>query len=161
VVGGTAVGGGGGFGGGNGDVDFGRPRRRFPLWARFITGSFIIVLAVAAATAASALVFLNDFADALVHEGESDELTRLYPELDQVEGGAPETFLIIGSDKRRGSAGVGVKHGLSDTTIWLRVDPDATAISLMSIPRDLEVNIPGFGMDKFNAAYSLGGPKLT
>jgi LCP family protein required for cell wall assembly len=31
----------------------------------------------------------------------------------------------------------------------------------MSIPRDLEVNIPGVGVDKFNAAYSLGGPKLT
>ncbi len=78
-----------------------------------------------------------------------------------MDGGAPETFLIIGSDKRRGSAGVGVKHGLSDTTILLRVDPDANAISLMSIPRDLEVSIPGFGTGKFNEAYSYGGPKLT
>ena len=31
----------------------------------------------------------------------------------------------------------------------------------MSIPRDLRVNIPGHGIDKFNAAYSYGGPKLT
>ena len=31
----------------------------------------------------------------------------------------------------------------------------------MSIPRDLRVNIPGVGVDKFNAAYSAGGPKLT
>ena len=31
----------------------------------------------------------------------------------------------------------------------------------MSIPRDLKVNIPGHGIDKFNAAYSYGGPKLT
>ena len=31
----------------------------------------------------------------------------------------------------------------------------------MSIPRDLRVNIPGDGVDKFNAAYSAGGPKLT
>ena len=31
----------------------------------------------------------------------------------------------------------------------------------MSIPRDLKVEIPGYGTDKFNAAYSDGGPKLT
>ena len=31
----------------------------------------------------------------------------------------------------------------------------------MSIPRDLKVNIPGHGIDKFNAAYTYGGPKLT
>src|SRR5262249_27507257 len=32
---------------------------------------------------------------------------------------------------------------------------------LLSLPRDLKVNIPGVGTDKLNAAYSLGGPKLT
>jgi LCP family protein required for cell wall assembly len=31
----------------------------------------------------------------------------------------------------------------------------------MSIPRDLEVEIPGFGRDKINAAYADGGPRLT
>ena len=31
----------------------------------------------------------------------------------------------------------------------------------MSIPRDLKVEIPGYGIDKFNAAYTYGGPKLT
>ena len=32
---------------------------------------------------------------------------------------------------------------------------------MLSIPRDLKVNIPGHGIDKFNAAYTYGGPKLT
>jgi LCP family protein required for cell wall assembly len=41
------------------------------------------------------------------------------------------------------------------------VDPDRDAIALLSIPRDLQVNIPGVGLDKFNAAYSAGGPELT
>ncbi len=31
----------------------------------------------------------------------------------------------------------------------------------MSIPRDLKVEIPGYGTEKFNAAYTYGGPKLT
>ena len=29
----------------------------------------------------------------------------------------------------------------------------------MSIPRDLKVEIPGFGTEKFNAAYTYGGPE--
>ena len=43
----------------------------------------------------------------------------------------------------------------------MRLDPDKNAIALMSIPRDLKVEIPGFGTEKFNAAYTFGGPKLT
>ena len=43
----------------------------------------------------------------------------------------------------------------------LRLDPDRNAIALMSIPRDLKVEIPGYGTEKFNAAYTYGGPKLT
>ena len=39
--------------------------------------------------------------------------------------------------------------------------PTRNAIALMSIPRDLKVEIPGVGTDKFNAAYTYGGPKLT
>jgi LCP family protein required for cell wall assembly len=43
----------------------------------------------------------------------------------------------------------------------IRLDPDQDAIALFSLPRDLKVNIPGYGVDRLNAAYSLGGPKLT
>ena len=32
---------------------------------------------------------------------------------------------------------------------------------MLSIPRDLEIEIPEGGIDKFNAAYAYGGPKLT
>src|SRR6478736_4889533 len=45
--------------------------------------------------------------------------------------------------------------------LLLRLDPDKNAIALMSIPRDLKVEIPGYGTEKFNAAYTFGGPKLT
>ena len=51
--------------------------------------------------------------------------------------------------------------GRSDTTILLRLDPDQHRIALMSIPRDLKVHIPGYGVGKFNTAYTVGGPKLT
>ena len=41
----------------------------------------------------------------------------------------------------------------------LRLDPDKDAIALLSLPRDLKVNIPGYGVAKFNEAYTVGGPE--
>ena len=38
----------------------------------------------------------------------------------------------------------------------LRVDPDKNFLALLSLPRDLRVEIPGYGTDKLNAAYSYG-----
>jgi LCP family protein required for cell wall assembly len=65
----------------------------------------------------------------------------------------PQTILILGSDKRDTTEG---DPGRSDTAILLRVDPEKDFLSLMSLPRDLEVPIPGYGTTKINAAYSYG-----
>ena len=43
----------------------------------------------------------------------------------------------------------------------LRLDPDRDLISLLSLPRDLLVSIPGVGYDKLNVAYTEGGPRLV
>jgi LCP family protein required for cell wall assembly len=129
-----------------------KPKR---FWWRFLLGSFLIVVAVAGATSASGILFFNDFADALSHNDRYHKLQRL---LANVNGGEPENILILGSDKRASTPG---DPGRSDTTMLLRLDPDRNAIALMSIPRDLKVEIPGWGTEKFNAAYTYGGPKLT
>ncbi|CAN5667478.1 hypothetical protein BH23CHL2_BH23CHL2_36620 [soil metagenome] len=44
----------------------------------------------------------------------------------------------------------------SDTTIVVHIDPGIEEVAMMSIPRDLMVFIPGYGRDKFNAAYPIG-----
>jgi LCP family protein required for cell wall assembly len=41
--------------------------------------------------------------------------------------------------------------------LLMRLNPDSSTINVVSIPRDLEVDIPGHGVDKLNAAYSEGG----
>jgi LCP family protein required for cell wall assembly len=122
---------------------------RAGVWARFLAASFLIIASMAAATSVSLLVYLTDIAKGL---GGLD----LANQLDEIDEEA-QNFLIIGSDVRPDQS----SKGLSDTTILLRVDPDRGAITQLSIPRDLRVNIPGHGVDKFNAAYSYGGPKLT
>jgi polyisoprenyl-teichoic acid--peptidoglycan teichoic acid transferase len=79
------------------------------------------------------------------------------PELDIADPGGPRTFMILGSDKRKGAdAGSPAR---SDTILLARADPGKDAIAVMSIPRDLYVEIPGHGSDKINAAFELGGKK--
>jgi LCP family protein required for cell wall assembly len=124
-------------------------------WWRFLVASLVIVTATAAATAASGIIFLDSVADALSHNDRYSKLDRF---LANVDGGEPQNILILGSDKRASEPG---DPGRSDTTILLRLDPDRNAIGLMSIPRDLKVEIPGVGTDKFSSAYAYGGPKLT
>ncbi|HVO53451.1 MAG TPA: LCP family protein [Solirubrobacterales bacterium] len=132
-----------------------KPKR---FWWRFLLGGLIIVVVSAAATATGILVYLDSVAKALEHNGRlSNEVGRF---LKTVHGGEPENILIIGSDKRASVEGEEA-FGRSDTTILLRLDPEKDAISVMSIPRDLKVELPEGGIDKFNAAYSYGGPKET
>jgi LCP family protein required for cell wall assembly len=132
------------------------PPKRRRYWWRFTLASVVIVSAVAAATAASILLYIGSIATALSHNNVLKNKVHRF--LAETNGGEPENILILGSDKRASEPG---DPGRSDTTILLRLDPDRNAIALMSIPRDLKVEIPGYGINKFNAAYTFGGPKLT
>ena len=130
-----------------------KPKR---FWWRFTLASVLIIAVSAAATATSILLYIDSIAHALSHNNVYSN--KLHGYLSTIHGGEPENILILGSDKR---ANLKEDPGRSDTTILLRLDPDKNAIAVMSIPRDLKVEIPGFGTEKFNAAYTDGGPKLT
>jgi LCP family protein required for cell wall assembly len=82
--------------------------------------------------------------------------TKIY--LTQTTSGAPVNILLIGSDRRLGIKG---DKGRSDTMLLVRLDPQAGTISMLSVPRDLWVHIPGYGMERVNVAYTLGGPAKT
>ena len=126
-------------------------------WWRFSLATLIIVTVTAAATSSAVLLYINSIAKALGHNHHVKVEVEEELEL-EVDGGEPETILILGSDKR---PEFGEEFGRSDTTILLRLNPEKSLISVMSIPRDLETEIPGYGTDKFNAAYAYGGPKLA
>ncbi len=75
------------------------------------------------------------------------------------DGASRINILIIGLDYRDWVAGEGAPR--SDTMIVLTVDPLAKTAGILSIPRDLWVNIPLFGYSRINTAYSSGeGAKL-
>jgi LCP family protein required for cell wall assembly len=63
----------------------------------------------------------------------------------------PTTILLIGVDDQANS----------DTLQVLRFDPARQLQSTLAIPRDLRVNVPGYGDDKINAAYAAGGSALA
>jgi LCP family protein required for cell wall assembly len=133
------------------------PPKKKRYWWRFTLAGVIIVAVAASATAASSLLYLESITKKL--SAHSEVLTSEVEDLvSEVHGGEPQTILIFGSDER---ANLPEEHGRSDTTILLRLDPEKHLISVLSIPRDLQTEIPEYGTDKFNAAYSDGGPKLA
>ena len=82
------------------------------------------------------------------------------------DGSSRVTILLLGLDYNDWRAGQ-TPH--SDTMMLLTIDPVNKTAAMMSLPRDLWVNIPGFDYGRINEAYfdgetySLpgGGPELA
>ncbi len=76
------------------------------------------------------------------------------------------TFLLLGLDYRDWES---KEIPRSDTMILLTIDPVTKTGGMLSIPRDLWVNVPNYGFRKINEAYFLGeanhypggGPQLA
>jgi anionic cell wall polymer biosynthesis LytR-Cps2A-Psr (LCP) family protein len=66
-------------------------------------------------------------------------------------------FLLLGLDREPGQG----DPGRSDTMLLIHVNGDHTAVSVLSIERDLWAEIPGHGFNKINSAYALGGFPLA
>ncbi|MER5669735.1 LCP family protein [Pseudonocardia alni] len=78
------------------------------------------------------------------------------------------TFLLVGTDSRAeapttgtdAAPGVDAGSQRSDVIMLGTLAPDGEHASVVSIPRDSWVDIPGRGMNKINAAYAFGGAPL-
>jgi polyisoprenyl-teichoic acid--peptidoglycan teichoic acid transferase len=137
---------------------------RTGLLKRFLIGAFVIVLASAGGTAVAGWHEVDKVVAAFRHTAHIKGIEQV---IDPAAAGKPQTILLIGSDKRSKNA-IDVRTGAyaehrpsSDTMILVRLDPAKGATAVMSLPRDLKVDIPGHGLAKLNAAYALGGARLT
>jgi LCP family protein required for cell wall assembly len=135
----------------------GGPGVGLQLGKRFALGAVLIVLFSTIAVASGLLLEVHE--DVTVFARESAPIPEIKNVLDDVQASDPQTILLLGSDKRYGDGKD--EKPRSDTIIVVRLDPDKGATGIMSIPRDLKVQIPGFGTERINGAYHLGGPKLT
>ncbi len=141
----------------------GRPGRRWTRVALWGGLGFIVLLAVVAG--GSYLWFRAEVAGA--NKRVSEEVRAALaatPTSDpaaQTEDTAPPSgmnLLLLGSDRREDDD---QEFGRSDTIMVVHVDPDRDYLSVLSLPRDLRVEIAGHGANKLNTAYGYGGPALT
>jgi len=142
-----------------GGPEFGRRR---PRWGRRILGIVALLIVLLLAGSVATYFYVNS------------KLTRssilvAYP--GRPAPGVGTNWLIAGSDSRQGLTAQQEREfstgqlqtsafGLSDTIMILHIPAGGGRPVLISIPRDSYVNIPGYGMNKINAAFSFGGPKL-
>ena len=131
-------------------------RRRNLLRAAAILLGLLVVLAGAGA------MYGYRYADRLVAKGR-----RPVANLTPVGAGQPMNILLVGSDSRAGLSRrqlgriqtVQVPGRRTDTIMVLHVSPRRDKAVLVSLPRDLRVEIDGHA-SKINAAFALGGPDL-
>jgi LCP family protein required for cell wall assembly len=85
--------------------------------------------------------------------------------------GQGTTWLLVGSDSRQGltveqqealATGGDTGNGRTDTILLVHLPAfgSGTPTTMVSIPRDSFVPIPGYGRDKINAAFAMGGAPL-
>jgi polyisoprenyl-teichoic acid--peptidoglycan teichoic acid transferase len=134
------------------------PRPALRVYARAGIAAAVIVLATAAAVSTAVLLQVKQAVNVFVrHQPPIPGIKGVLP---GVPAGAPQTILVLGSDRRF----VDIKQknpARSDTIMLIRLDPSRGATGVLSIPRDLKAPIPGHGdSEKINQAFSYGGPAL-
>jgi LCP family protein required for cell wall assembly len=136
------------------------PRRRWPRRV-LVTANVVVGLTIAGCLG------LFGYAQYRLGQIHKEKLDALTSTLDHTS--AAFTMLVVGSDSRSalsgpdnsqfgGTAAVGGQR--SDSMILLRVVPSSHQLMMMSIPRDLWVNIPGQGTNRINTALDSGPNRL-
>ncbi len=154
-------------------------RRKRPVWRRWVLGGVILVVLLVAGYVGS-LGYALVSTSARIYRGTlpplatrteaasptpapartqaPGEATWTPPEVDSptpVEALPPGriNILVMGTDKR---TELQEEAARSDTLIVISVDPQWKTAGILSIPRDLQVPVPGYGLQKINAAYFFG-----
>ena len=125
-------------------------------FVRFATAGILVVAFAATATAVAGLLQVRQ----ITHYLDATPSFKASPSVVVPNPGSAQTILLVGSDHR---AGTPFKDVNTDTMMLVRINPKSKTINLLSVPRDLQVQIPEGGTvasAKLNAAYFYGGPGL-
>ncbi len=123
----------------------------------------IAIVVLVAALAVGGFFAFKEYQKAMInqdlHSMSQSELEAVDNELTgSIHFDQPFTMLLLGSDARSDDPSMGAR---TDTIVLTRIDPTTNNISMLSIPRDTMIDIPSVGTQKFNAAYTYGGPSGT
>lgn len=90
-----------------------------------------------------------------LQNGEPDQVEEeraVLPSYDVGKNGREFTVLLVGVDQRPGERSI----SNTDTLILAHINAETGLTTLLSVPRDTQVDIPGYGRDKINAAARRG-----
>jgi LCP family protein required for cell wall assembly len=136
-----------------------RPRSRTRLAGRIAAWAGVALLVLLAGTAGGAYLYFHESVAAVA--AKTPEVKRAARKLDVPLPGHPAVALVIGYDHRVDDGKDAPSR--SDTLMLVRADPGTDAISLLSFPRDMQVEVrcPGRApfFDRINAAYATCGPQ--
>ena len=121
----------------------------------------IALLVVVLGGAGAAFAYINTI-NANLNEGVDDDLRDAL--VDTKYAGDPFYMLLMGTDKsaaREQSTQYAGDTFRSDSMILTRVDPQNKKVTMVSMHRDTEIEIEGYGLQKLNASYAIGGPALA
>ncbi|HEU0337322.1 MAG TPA: LCP family protein [Gaiellaceae bacterium] len=132
-----------------------RRKRRVGRW--IVLGVLVLVALLVTWGVTSYLAFKRGIEDAnaRVPKSVAGQLT----EQDGLLTSTATTILVAGTDGSKASGRGSARR--SDSLMLIRTDPRTHRLAFLSIPRDLRVEIPGYGSGKVNAAFQLGGPTLA
>jgi polyisoprenyl-teichoic acid--peptidoglycan teichoic acid transferase len=138
-----------------------------PLALKALLGFFLLgMLCVPVAVGAGLYLVLDGRLSGLGVSGVTSA-----PRLEESTVSVPEwssksrvTILLLGTDQREGET----SPPRTDTIIVATLDPETKTAGMLSLPRDLWVNVPGYGNERINSAFELGkgqkkggGPELA
>ncbi len=132
------------------------PKSRLGTFVRFVSACLIVVAFAATATAVAGLLQVQQ----ITHYLNLTPAFKASPSVTVPNPGSSQTILLVGSDHR---AGTPFRDVNTDTMMLVRLDPKSKTINLLSVPRDLQVQVPQGGAQvtaKLNSAYFFGGPNL-
>ena len=130
-------------------------------WVKRLIVTFLVVANVAVFAVYWTLRSAQD-----AFRDNATQLEEVVPELTvrPIESVDPLVFLVIGSDSRAGLDSLqnfGDSDGArGDVIMLIKLYPGDGHVQILSLPRDLLVEIPGQGTDRINAAYAAGGAPL-
>lgn len=140
-------------------------RRLSRRWTWAVVGTIVGLLLIVGGVAGGYYLWLNakvSEANGRVSQATRDALADDASAAGSAAVTTPESpnsqnILLLGSDTRSGT----IEGSRSDTVILVHVDQANNYLSMMSFPRDLRVEVEGYGSRKLNYAFAKGGPALT
>lgn len=140
------------------------PGRRKPKTLRWLLFLFLLLLvATTSATLGAITALIAPVEPELITKALDNFPSDANSNRPQYRLSRPVNILVMGIDRVPEAAlnSADIFTGRGDTILLVRFDPSDKTVSVLSIPRDTQVEIPGLGTTKLTEANPKGGPALT